>query len=382
MEPNNTVHTEHSHAPKPLIKIGITQGDPNGVGLELILKAFSDPTMLDLCLPVVFGSAKIAAYHRKALGLETNFHIVNSAEEAQRGHLNLVNCYDKDFTTNFGHNDPEAGHVAYVALEAATEALKSGSIDALVTAPICKAAIQSADFRFAGHTEYLCNRLGHGEQPLMILANSIMRVALATTHISLAEVAGALTPALIEEKITLLGESLRHDFRVPAPRIAVLGLNPHNGDDGTMGEEEKTIIAPAIAAATAKGIRAFGPYPADGFFGSGAYAKFDGILAMYHDQGLTPLKTLSMDDGINFTAGLPYVRTSPDHGTGYDIAGKNLASEESFREAIYRAIDIFRCRAIDTEIHRNPLRRQYFDKSNDKEVLDLTKDDDDDAATK
>ena len=362
MEQNNTVPTEHSHAPKTLIKIGITQGDPNGVGLELILKAFSDPTMFDLCLPVVFGSAKIAAYHRKALGLETNFNIINSAEEAQRGHLNLVNCYDKDFTTNFGHNDPEAGHVAYVALEAATEALKNGLIDALVTAPICKAAIQSADFRFAGHTEYLCNRLGHGEQPLMILANSMMRVALATTHLSLAEVAGALTQELIEEKITLLSNSLRHDFLVPAPRIAVLGLNPHNGDNGTMGEEEKTIIAPAIAAATSKGINAFGPYPADGFFGSGAYAKFDGILAMYHDQGLTPLKTLSMDDGINFTAGLPYVRTSPDHGTAFDIAGQGIASEGSLRAAIYAAIDLYRNREADREAYKNPLPKLYHER--------------------
>ena len=362
MEQNNTVQTEHSHAPKTLIKIGITQGDPNGVGLELILKAFSDPTMFDLCLPVVFGSAKIAAYHRKVLGLETNFNIINSAEEAQRGHLNLVNCYDKDFTTNFGHNDPEAGHVAYVALEAATEALKNGLIDALVTAPICKAAIQSADFRFAGHTEYLCNRLGHGEQPLMILANSMMRVALATTHLSLAEVAGALTQELIEEKITLLSNSLRHDFLVPAPRIAVLGLNPHNGDNGTMGEEEKTIIAPAIAAATSKGINALCPNPADGFFGSGAYAKFDGILAMYHDQGLTPLKTLSMDDGINFTAGLPYVRTSPDHGTAFDIAGQGIASEGSLRAAIYAAIDLYRNREADREAYKNPLPKLYHER--------------------
>ena len=358
MEPNNTVQTDHSHAPKPLIKIGITQGDPNGVGLELILKAFSDPTMFDLCLPVVFGSAKIAAYHRKALGLETNFNIINSAEEAQRGHLNLVNCYDKDFTTNFGHNDPEAGHVAYVALEAAKNVLSG----ALVTAPSCKAAIQSADFRLAGHTEYLCNRLGHGEQPLMILANSMMRVALATTHLSLAEVAGALTQELIEEKITLLSNSLRHDFLVPAPRIAVLGLNPHNGDNGTMGEEEKTIIAPAIAAATSKGINAFGPYPADGFFGSGAYAKFDGILAMYHDQGLTPLKTLSMDDGINFTAGLPYVRTSPDHGTAFDIAGQGIASEGSLRAAIYAAIDLYRNREADREAYKNPLPKLYHER--------------------
>ena len=365
MEPNNTVQTDHSHAPKPLIKIGITQGDPNGVGLELILKAFSDPTMFDLCLPVVFGSAKIAAYHRKALGLETNFHIVNSAEEAQRGHLNLVNCYDKDFTTNFGHSDPEAGHVAYVALEAATEALKNGSIDALVTPPICKAAIQSADFRFAGHTEYLCDRLGKGGQPLMILANSMMRVALATTHLSLAEVAGTLTPALIEEKITLLNESLRHDFLVPAPRIAVLGLNPHNGDNGTLGSEEADIIRPAIQAAVEDGIQCFGPYPADGFFGAGLYGEFDAVLAMYHDQALAPFKALSMDDGVNFTAGLPYVRTSPDHGTAFDIAGRGIASEASFRRAIYDAIDICRNRRADDDARRNPLPKLYHERRED-----------------
>ena len=216
----------------------------------------------------------------------------------------------------------------------------------------------------------------------MILFNDFIKVALVTTHLPVSKIPEAITKESIIEKIKLFNASLKRDFGIERPRIAVLALNPHSGDNGLLGNEEKEVISPAIEEAYAQKITCFGPYAADGFFGNGHYKKFDGVLAMYHDQGLAPFKTIAMESGVNFTAGLPDVSTSPDHGTGYDIAGKNLASEESFREAIYRAIDIFRCRAIDTEIHRNPLRRQYFDKSNDKEVLDLTKDDDDDAATK
>ncbi len=266
----------------------------------------------------------------------------------------------------FGKVSPEAGHAAYVALEAATEGLKNGDIDVLVTAPICKSAIQGADFRFVGHTEYLGARLGDaGTTPLMILTSKFMRVALVTTHMPKREVPDAITAAAVETKIREFYDTLRHDFLVPAPRIAVLGLNPHNGDNGTAGREEQDAIVPAVKAAVEAGIQCFGPYSADGFFGAGLYNHFDGVLAMYHDQALPAFKALSMDDGVNFTAGLPFVRTSPDHGTAFDIAGKGSASEASFREAVYAAIDIFRSRRADREAYANPLPKLYHERRED-----------------
>ncbi|MDO4930710.1 MAG: 4-hydroxythreonine-4-phosphate dehydrogenase PdxA [Bacteroidales bacterium] len=351
-------------AGKPL-RVGITHGDINGVGYELILKTFAETGMLEICTPVVFGSVKVANYHRKALGLETGFHVVSSAADAVDGRLNLVNCFDEDVTVEFGKINPEAGHAAYVALEASTDALKTGEIDVLVTAPICKSAIQSADFRFVGHTEYLCNRIGGGAEPLMILANRLMRVALVTTHLPIQDVAKAITQEAVSKKIQQLYRSLRHDFLIPAPRIAVLGLNPHNGDNGALGHEEQNIIEPAVKEAVENGIQCFGPYSADGFFGAGLYSSFDGILAMYHDQALAPFKALSMEDGVNFTAGLPYVRTSPDHGTAFDIAGRGEASAASFRQAIYDAIDIYRHRQADDEAHKNPLPKLYHERRED-----------------
>ena len=348
-----------------LLRVGITHGDTNGVGYEIILKAFAEQTMFEVCTPVVFGSAKIGSYHRKALGIETQFHFVNSAKDAVDGRLNLVNCFDNDVNVEFGRTSQEAGRAAYWALEAATEALKNGEIDVLVTAPICKNAIQSPDFNFAGHTEYLANRIGEGNEPLMVLANDVMRVALVTTHLPISEVAAAITKENVAKKIRQLNKSLQHDFLISAPRIAVLGLNPHNGDDGVMGHEEKEAIAPAVQEAVEQGIQCFGPYPADGFFGAGMFSHFDAVLAMYHDQGLAPFKALSMDNGVNITAGLPYVRTSPDHGTAFDIAGCNKASESSFRQAIYTAIDIHRNRKADDEARKNPLPKLYHERKED-----------------
>lgn len=367
MSGNDTPQEKNTSAnEKPtLLRVGITHGDTNGVGYEIILKAFAEQTMFEVCTPVVFGSAKIGSYHRKALGIETQFHFVNSAKDAVDGRLNLVNCFDNDVNVEFGRTSQEAGRAAYWALEAATEALKNGKIDVLVTAPICKNAIQSPDFNFAGHTEYLANRIGEGNEPLMVLANDVMRVALVTTHLPISEVAAAITKENVAKKIRQLNKSLQHDFLISAPRIAVLGLNPHNGDDGVMGHEEKEAIAPAVQEAVEQGIQCFGPYPADGFFGAGMFSHFDAVLAMYHDQGLAPFKALSMDNGVNITAGLPYVRTSPDHGTAFDIAGCNKASEASFRQAIYTAIDIHRNRKADDEARKNPLPKLYHERKED-----------------
>lgn len=367
MSGNDTPQEKNTSAnEKPtLLRVGITHGDTNGVGYEIILKAFAEQTMFEVCTPIVFGSAKIGSYHRKALGIETQFHFVNSAKDAVDGRLNLVNCFDNDVNVEFGRTSQEAGRAAYWALEAATEALKNGEIDVLVTAPICKNAIQSPDFNFAGHTEYLANRIGEGNEPLMVLANDVMRVALVTTHLPISEVAAAITKENVAKKIRQLNKSLQHDFLISAPRIAVLGLNPHNGDDGVMGHEEKEAIAPAVQEAVEQGIQCFGPYPADGFFGAGMFSHFDAVLAMYHDQGLAPFKALSMDNGVNITAGLPYVRTSPDHGTAFDIAGCNKASESSFRQAIYTAIDIHRNRKADDEARKNPLPKLYHERKED-----------------
>lgn len=347
------------------LRVGITQGDTNGVGYELILRTFSENTLFELCTPIVFGSAKICNYHRKSIGCELSVHIIKSAAEAQPGRFNLVNCMEEDVAVDFGHPTVESGKAAYLSLENAVKALKDNEVDVLVTAPICKSAIQSDDFHFVGHTEYLAERLGNGERPLMILANRLMRVALVTTHLPIQEVAESITVESVKEKIAQLYHSLRHDFLVSAPRIAVLGLNPHNGDDGVLGSEEKEIIAPAIAASVEEGIQCFGPFSADGFFGAGQYRHFDAVLAMYHDQALAPFKALSMEDGVNVTAGLPYVRTSPDHGTAFDIAGHGKASEASFREAIYQAIDIYRNRKADDEACKNPLPKLYHERRED-----------------
>lgn len=353
------------------IKIGITQGDVNGIGYEIILKAFEDPTMLELCTPVVYGSPKIMTYHRKALNLETSFTIVNSAADAVHGKLNVVNCNDDETKVELGKLTRESGKAAFEALEKAMEEYKKGLYDVLVTAPIQKQMIQSESFSFPGHTEYIEQHVGEGAKALMILANETLRVALVTGHVPVGKISSLLTQELIEEKIVLFNSSLKSDFGISAPRIAVLALNPHAGDGGVIGTEEETIITPAIKAMREQGVLCYGPFPADGFMGSGTFNRFDGVLAMYHDQGLIPFKVLAMDSGVNFTAGLPLVRTSPDHGTALDIAGKNQASANSFRQALYMAIDIYRNRKRDAEAHRNPLRKLYFEKHDDSDKLKL-----------
>ena len=347
------------------IRVAITQGDTNGVGYEVIFKAFADPAILELCTPIIYGSPKIAAYHKKALNLDTNFNIINKAEEARDGKLNLLSCFDSDLKVELGQPSQEAGEAALKALDKAMTDFRSGLYDVLVTAPINKATIQSPGFHFPGHTEYIETSVGEGQKALMILMNETLRVALVTTHLAIKDVARAITKEGIVEKATIFHTALKRDFRISNPRIAVLSLNPHAGDDGLLGSEEKDIIKPAIEELSEKGIQAFGPYPADGFFGSGTYYRFDGVLAMYHDQGLAPFKTIALESGVNYTAGLPIVRTSPDHGTAYDIAGKGKADENSMRQAIYTAIDVFRNRKNYDEPMKNPLPKLFHEKRED-----------------
>lgn len=358
------------------LRVGITHGDFNGVGYEVILKMLDDARILELCTPIIYGSAKIAAFYRKSLELAGPWQPVqiNSAADASADAVNIINVIGQEAHITPGEASKEAGEAAFIALERAVEDLKNGHIDVLLTAPINKNTIQSDTFRFPGHTEYLAASAADGSQPLMILFNENIRVALVTTHLPIAKVPEAITTENIVEKLALFNKSLTTDFAVVKPRIAVLALNPHAGEDGLLGKEEKEIIAPAIEKARQMKIHAFGPYAADGFFGNGLYTKFDGVLAMYHDQGLAPFKTLAMDSGVNFTAGLPFVRTSPDHGTGYDIAGKNRASEESMRAALYAAIDIYRSRQAFNEMTASPLPKLYHEKGRDNVVLDLTSD--------
>lgn len=353
------------------IRVGITHGDINGVGYEVILKAFSDPTMFELCTPVVYGSPKVAAYHRKAMDIQTAFSIVNTVEEVQDGRLNILSCTEDELKVELSKPTAEAGKAALVALERALEDYRDGQIDVLVTAPINKHTIQSESFQFPGHTEYIEERVGEGHKALMILMKNDFRVALVTGHIPVKDIASTITKELIMEKMAIFHRSLKVDFGIDNPRIAVFSLNPHAGDNGVIGSEETEVIIPAMKEMMAKGVMCFGPYPADGFMGSGNFVHFDGILAMYHDQGLAPFKALAMDEGVNFTAGLPVVRTSPAHGTAYDIAGQGIASEASFRQAIYTAIDIYRNRIVDREIHTRPLRKQYYEKRDDSDTLKL-----------
>ena len=357
------------------LKVGITHGDFNGIGYEVIMKMLEDNRLLELCTPVVYGSAKIAQYYRKTLELQgPTFVQIQDASQAKDDQCNIVNVIGQEAHIAPGEDSREAGQGAFAALERAAADLREGKIDLLLTAPINKHNIHSEEFNFPGHTEYLESSLGDGSKALMILCNDRLRVALVSTHLPVSRVAEAVTKENILEKLRIFNASLTKDFAVVKPRIAVLALNPHAGDGGLLGDEEKEIIIPAIEEARAERIHAFGPYAADGFFGNGLYDKFDGVLAMYHDQGLAPFKTIAMESGVNFTAGLPVVRTSPDHGTGYDIAGKGMASADSMRAALYMAIDIFRNRRRHGEMTANPLRKQYHEKGRDNVVLDLSKD--------
>lgn len=351
------------------IRVAITQGDTNGVGYEVILKTFSDPAMFEICTPIVYGSPKVITYHKKALNIDTNYSIINRAEEARDGRLNVLTCFDEEVKIELGQPSEEAGRAAFKALDCAMADYRAGLYDVLVTAPINKATIQSEGFHFPGHTEYIETKVGDGNKALMILMNESLRVALVTTHLPIKDISKAITKEAIIEKAVIFHNSLRRDFRISSPRIAILSLNPHAGDDGLLGSEEKEIIVPAIEELEKQGIQAFGPYAADGFFGSNSYDYFDGVLAMYHDQGLAPFKTIALDSGVNFTAGLLIVRTSPDHGTAYDIAGQGKADENSFRQAIYTAIDVFRNRQNYDEPLQNPLPKLFHEKRDDSEKV-------------
>jgi 4-hydroxythreonine-4-phosphate dehydrogenase len=321
-------------------RIGITQGDINGVGYETILKTLVMPRMSEICTPLVYGSSKVASYHRKLLKIgDFSFNIVKTADQALPKKANMINVVETEIKIDIGQSTDIAGEMALLSLEMAMTDLLKNQIQAIVTSPINKKNIQSDSFHFSGHSEYLAQKAGVAVY-LMFMICPAVRVGVVTDHISLQSVSTAITPEKVLNKIRLMQKSLVIDFNIRRPKIAVLGLNPHAGDDGLIGTEDGDVIFPAIRQAFDEDILAFGPYPADGFFASGQFRKFDGVLAMYHDQGLIPFKLLSQDEGVNYTAGLPFVRTSPAHGTAYDIAGKDIASAESFRQALYLAVDI------------------------------------------
>jgi len=341
------------------IKIGISIGDVNGIGLEIIIKTLADSPIYNYCTPIVYGHTKVASFYRRTTNVEDlNFFVINHPSEVtgKKDHRkpNMINCWEEDVKIEPGVANAAVGKYAFISLDRATTDLIKGDIDALVTAPINKDTIQSEEFNFPGHTEYLQERGGAAES-LMFLVSDTLRVGVVTGHIPLAKVAESITTEKIVAKLKLMDTSLRNDFWIRKPRIAVLGLNPHASDNGLIGNEEQTTIIPAIEEARNNNILAFGPYAADGFFANGTYLQFDAVLAMYHDQGLIPFKQIAFESGVNFTAGLNFVRTSPDHGTAYDIAGRNLASEISFREAIFTAIHIVKHRRETLELNENPL---------------------------
>lgn len=359
---------------KHKIKIGISHGDINGIGYEVIMKTLMDARILEMCTPIVYGSPKVAAYHRKALNLNNfNFNNIQNANEADPRRANIINCIDDNIRVELGKSSEIAGEASFMALERAVNDLKAGEIDALITAPINKDNIQSEKFNFPGHTEFLAEQF-ETDNYLMLMVSELMKIGVVTTHVPLSKVPALITKEAILNKLRIISSSLEEDFSIKKPRIAVLGLNPHAGDGGLLGSEEKEIIIPAIERAKKEGILALGPYPSDGFFGSGDYVKFDAILAMYHDQGLTPFKLVSFEKGVNYTAGLPFIRTSPAHGTAFDIAGEDKASPDSFREALYLAIDVHKSRELYQEISKNPLKKYEINPNQVDEVIDLQSD--------
>ncbi|MBP7407955.1 MAG: 4-hydroxythreonine-4-phosphate dehydrogenase PdxA [Flavobacteriales bacterium] len=345
------------------VRVGISCGDLNGVGLEVVLKCFEDARMLADMTPVLYCSAKVLSHHRKQVKLEeVQFHRVNDAREALAKKLNLVNLWEEDVDMELGKPSGQLSSYAIKSLEAAAQDLASGKVDVLVTAPIDKNSMQLAGFAFPGHTEFLQHMAGGDGEVLMLLVGDGLRVGCVTGHIPLKDVSSAITTDRILAKARVLYQSLLRDFGVIEPRIALLGLNPHAGDGGTLGSEDKERIVPAVRRLNEEGIKTMGPYAADGFFGNGTYKHFDGVLAMYHDQGLAPFKALSFGHGVNFTAGLPVVRTSPDHGTGLDIAGQGIADEGSFRAAVWLAADIRQNRERFKLIGADPLQPQKREK--------------------
>ena len=351
----NDQHMSSMNENKPVI--GITTGDINGVGIELIIKVFADGRILDICTPVVFGNNKVINFYRKSLPeLNMNFTNIRDAARVNHKQLNLFNCWEEEVNVTPGIMNETGGRYAVKSLTAAAQALKEGKIDGLVTAPIHKKNIQSSEFNFAGHTPYLKNLFGVADVAMFMIAEN-MRVALLTEHVPVKDIAPHISRENILSKLQVINNSLKRDFGINKPRIAVLALNPHAGDEGLIGKEEEEIIRPAIKEAKQRDVFCFGPYSADAFFARGQHEKFDGILAMYHDQGLIPFKSMSIGEGVNFTAGIRAVRTSPDHGVAFDIAGKGKADESSFREALYKCIDIIHSRKEYDEQYNNPLKK-------------------------
>ena len=339
-----------------MVKVGISMGDPNGVGPEIILKAFNDVRLFDNLVPVVYGCSSILSHYKKLIhNYNIKYAKISSVDNISNKQINVIPVWEEEFIVQPGKATPAGGQFSFMALEAATADLASGKIDVLITAPINKKTIQSDNFQFPGHTEYL-TKMSNAEDSLMLMVLNDLRVGVATNHIPVSAISSSLSIDLICSKISILNQSLITDFGVNKPKIAVLGLNPHAGENSLLGVEEAEIIKPAIEKIKTSGVLAFGPFPADGFFGSNTISSYDGILAMYHDQGLIPFKSIAVGNGVNYTAGLPIVRTSPDHGTAYDISGKNKASANSLRNAIYLACDIYKQRAFQKQINANPLK--------------------------
>lgn len=340
----------------PRVRLAISQGDINGVSYEVILKTFSDSRMFDICTPILYGSTKVASYHKKLLALHQDlaFNGIHDAREAADRKFNVVNLTNDEIKLDVGKLTDIAGAHSRMSLNRACEDLKEGVVDVLVTAPISKKNIQAPEFDFPGHTEYLSHQFGCSS--LMMMVCDRIRIGIVTNHLALKDVPNAITHNLLFDKIMLMNESLKRDFGIPMPKIAVLALDPHAGDNGVIGNLDATVVKPVIDEVQGKGVLAYGPYPSDGFFGNSEFGKFDGVLALYHDQGLIPFKLMSFTEGVNFTAGLPYVRTSPAHGTAFDIAGKDKASEQSFRSAVYLACNILRNRKEYDELTADPLK--------------------------
>jgi len=334
--------------------VGISVGDLNGIGSEVLLKTFDDARMLEFCTPVIFGNVKILSFIKKALNLGINLHGIDSLDQLVIGKINVLNVWKEGYIIDFGKNDEVAGQYAIKSFTEAVAALKDKHIDVLVTAPINKYNIQSEEFKFPGHTDYLNEQL-EGDA-LMLMVDGNLRVGLLTDHIPVNEVSAHLTEALIRKKIMTVNKSLKQDFMINKPKIAMLGVNPHSGDNGVIGKEDDAVVKPALKKLFDEGVLVFGPFSADSFFGSGQYEKYDAVIAAYHDQGLIPFKTLSFGNGVNYTAGLEGIRTSPDHGTAYEIAGKGIADYNSFKEAVYLAIDIYHNRSQYTDLTKNPLK--------------------------
>lgn len=354
------------------IRVGITHGDINGIGYEAILKTFSDPVMLELCTPIIYGSPKIATFHRKALDLSTSFLTIDNADKVVDGKLNMIDCFDdQEVKVEFGQCTTESGLAALCSLERAMKDYQDGAFDVLVTCPVNKHGIQQANFNFQGHAEYLEEKVGEGDNSLLMLVHDKIRVALATTHIPVKDLAQSISKELVKEKVMDLHETLKRDFRIDNPVIAVLGLNPHAGDECLIGMEETDKINPALQELKEDGFVCYGPFAADSFFGSNRITEYDGVLCLFHDQGMIAFKAMTQGEGVMYTAGLPLVRTAPIYGTCYEVAGKNLLDEQSFRQAIYTALDIYRNQRNYDYAERNPLRKVYHERRDDSDKLKL-----------